>query len=153
MGRKRPLHTEDTEPAHTRKLSSVMNDWPKGFQYDDMNVVVRPTIRNVHQISQNLPVRIASFGLYGWSTVWPPIVTAKGKYFPVEVASNVPRVFLILAVIYLIMEVIGLLLIVEPTEEELEGLKEKHLPIAADPKSERASRHVIPRESDWLHAS
>ena len=77
----------------------------------------------------------------------------KGKYFPVEVASNVPRVFLILAVIYLIMEVIGLLLIVEPTEEELEGLKEKHLPIAADPKSERASRHVIPRESDWLHAS
>ena len=51
------------------------------------------------------------------------------------------------------MEVIGLLLIVEPTEEELESLKEKHLPIAADPKSERASRHVIPRESDWLHAS
>lgn len=77
----------------------------------------------------------------------------KGKYFPVEVASNVPRVFLILAVIYLIMEVIGLLLIVEPTEEELEGLKEKHLPIAADPKSECASRHVTRRESDWIHAS
>ena len=82
-----------------------------------------------------------------------PADPTKGKYFPAEVASNVPRVFLILAAIYLIMEVIGLLLIVEPSQEELEGLKEKHLPITADPKSEDESHRLTFRESDWFHAS
>ena len=66
-----------------------------------------------------------------------------GKYFPVEVAQNVPRVFLILAGIYFVMQLIGYLLLVEPSKDEMETLKEKHLPIGVENKSEcshRASR-------------
>lgn len=69
------------------------------------------------------------------AAVVDPTDPNKGKYFPVEVAQNVPRVFLILAGIYFVMQLIGYLLIVEPSKDELESLKEKHLPIGVENKS------------------
>lgn len=68
------------------------------------------------------------------STVVDPTGASTAKYFPMEVCENVPRVFLILAAIYLVLQVIGLLVVAEPSEDELNAMKEKALPITGDLK-------------------
>ena len=68
-------------------------------------------------------------------TVEDPTGASTDKYFPAEVAQNVPRTFLILAACYVVLQIIGLLLVVEPTEKELDEMKQKALPIMGDLKS------------------
>ena len=63
-----------------------------------------------------------------------PLDPTGGKYFPVEVVKNVPQVFLILAASYFILQLVGILLVAEPTEQELEEIKAKDLPITGDLK-------------------
>ena len=66
--------------------------------------------------------------------VGDPLDPTGGKYFPIEVVKKVPQVFLILAACYFILQLVGILLVAEPTEQELEEIKAKDLPITGDLK-------------------
>ena len=78
------------------------------------------------------------------ATVVDPTGASTEKYFPAEVASRVPQVFLLLAACYVVLQVIGLLLIVEPTETELAAMKEHVVPIMGDLKAK--STGYTPRD-------
>ena len=77
-------------------------------------------------------------------TVIDPTGASTDKYFPMEVASRVPNVFLLLAGCYVVLQAIGLLLMVEPTEAELAAMKEHVVPIMGDLKAK--STGYTPRD-------
>ena len=77
-------------------------------------------------------------------TVIDPTGASTDKYFPIEVASRVPNVFLLLAGCYVVLQAIGLLLMVEPTEAELAAMKEHVVPIMGDLKAK--STGYTPRD-------
>lgn len=77
-------------------------------------------------------------------TVIDPTGASTDKYFPIEVASRVPNVFLLLAGCYVVLQAIGLLLVVEPTEAELAAMKEHVVPIMGDLKAK--STGYTPRD-------
>ena len=78
------------------------------------------------------------------ATVIDPTGASTEKYFPPEVASRVPSVFLLLTACYVVLQVIGLLLMVEPTEAELAAMKENVTPIMGDLKAK--STGYTPRD-------
>ena len=78
------------------------------------------------------------------STEVDPTSATAGMFFPMDVCKNVPKVFPILAGVYLVMQIIGLIFIVEPTEDELEALKSKALPITGNLKDKGTG--FTPRE-------
>ena len=47
------------------------------------------------------------------------------KFFPYEVVEHMPRVFLILAACYATMQLIGILCVSEPTEEEMKEIQQE----------------------------
>ena len=77
-------------------------------------------------------------------TVIDPTGATTDKYFPAEVASRVPNVFLLLTACYVVLQAIGLLLVVEPTEAELAAMKEHVVPIMGDLKAK--STGYTPRD-------
>lgn len=59
------------------------------------------------------------------SPIPDPTGAASDYYFPAEVASRTPSVFLILGTCYFVMQLVGMLLITEPNEEEQKQLAEE----------------------------
>ena len=60
---------------------------------------------------------------------------------------------MILAGIYLVLQIIGLLIVAEPTEDELNAMKEKALPITGDLKGSYACIVIIDSQGYWLYSS
>ena len=59
------------------------------------------------------------------SPIPDPTGAASDYYFPAEVASRTPNVFLILGTCFFVMQLVGMLLITEPNEEEQKQLAEE----------------------------
>ena len=85
--------------------------------------------------------------------VLDPLDPTGGKYFPVEVVKNVPKTFLILAACYFVMQLVGILIVAEPTSEEMDEIKSKDLPISGELKGIRFVKSFICSEGNRLHAS